>query len=228
MLHWPHENSHAAADASRRDRGAFGRPGQAHPGGLGWDQDRGAVAAPGRAATGVDRRGLGADAHELDPVDSWHQRDGAPCVTAQGPTGSPPAFDSAGPGGLGGPPGTVPPGVGASPRAMGWSHPGRASEAAVWDPAEGPAGPDVDASVGLPPETGQPCVPASSDQRGPTLPAGVKKNSPGWGPGRPSSSKMRPASRCIRVWAGAGRNGDTACGFPRPASTANGSISRGG
>ena len=39
---------------------------------------------------------------------------------------------------------------------------------------------------------------------------------------------MRLGSPCTRAWAGAGPNGDSACGSPPPASTGSGSISPGG
>src|SRR6516164_2367962 len=223
-----HETTLRTADASGGDARAAGGAGQGNFGRLGWDEDRGAVTHPGRAAPGVDYRGPGPHADESDPLDSWRQRRRVAGAGSQAPAWAPEPPDpgrSAGPGGAAGrASGSLRPASG----AVGWADPGRASPAAVWDSPASAAGPRVASPIGLPAETRQPHLSAGPRPRRRALSTGAKKNSGGWGPARPSCSKMRPASPCTRAWAGAGPAAGSGCGSSPPASIGSDSISRGG
>lgn len=64
--------------------------------------------------------------------------------------------------------------------ALGWSHRGRASEETVWAKANGEAGSALDASVGVPVKTSQLCLSSSARREDPTISEGFKKDSRPW------------------------------------------------
>ena len=96
-------------------------------------------------------------------------------------------------------------------RAVGRADGGGAPEAALRDRGASPTGAAVDAPPGVPPEAGQPRVPAGTSHSGPAVPAGVKKNWRPWARLRRWSSKTRPGLPCTRAWGGGGP--DAASGF---------------
>jgi len=160
MLFSMHEKSRADVNPPFCQEGATARFGRTDSGSLGRDKDRCFAADIRGAASRLDLRGLGIDPHELKSLDSWRKCGWGRNAEAEGdpgpslPARKPSEEDS------GETLGTVSRVVWAKPSALGRPNAGDAFEAAVWDKAESPASPEVDAPIGLPDEAGQLLLPA--------------------------------------------------------------------
>ena len=160
MLFSAHEKSRTDVNPPFRQEGTATLFGRTDSGSLGRDKDCCFAAGIRRAASRLDLRGLGFDPHEFRPLDSWCKRRWGRNAEAKGDTGSSlPAREPSGED-----PGeavrAVARVVWAEPSALGRPDVGEAFEAAVWDNAESPASPEVDAPIGLPDEAGQLLLPA--------------------------------------------------------------------
>src|SRR3989338_4125925 len=228
MIPWRHETTDVRAAAPRGHPGTLGGHGERDSRSSDRSEDCRPLAGAGRAAPQLDRGGVGPDPDELEPVEARGEGRGGGVVVPQAPSRPSGPTDSRPTSQAGAASGAVTAGLWTASGAMGWTHAGGPPEAEVWHRLEGAASADVDASVGVSPDAGQPCVPAGANGRCHAVPASVNKNSRPWDRARPSSSRMRRGSPVIPGWGGGGPSGASGCGFPRPASIMNGSTSRAG
>lgn len=204
MLNWMHEKSHAGIDPYGSQQEATVSHGRGDPRRLDWDKDCCFVAGAGRSASWMDNRGLGPNAHEPDSVDSCGERRRAGGLKIQAQTWktrpiSPKASENSR-----GPLGGFASKVWVESSSVGRPHVGGSLKASLRDNPKSKAGPEVDASAGIPPEAGQLLVSSSSIPRGQEVPQGFKKNLGCWVPRRLWSSRTRQALACIPDWAEGG------------------------
>ena len=186
------------------DSGALGALCQERSRGLDRFESRRVASPAGRTETGLGRSGLGLTADEPESLGSGGEY-GRPKGFVEQESARP-AFpiDAAYRAGSRTPSGGISPAIWVEPGPLGRSDPGCTSKASVRDKVEGPAGPKLDAPVGVSSEKGKLYV--SSGQRGGSqeVPSRVKKNSKIWVSGRRSFSRMRQDLPCTPVWAWAG------------------------
>lgn len=163
------------------------------------NKGRGPVADVGRSASKLDLRYPWDVAPDVERVDTQGERKGVEDIRTPQETRSacsPDAEDSAR---ITRTLGEVPFGVRAESSAMGRSHAGGTPEAAVRDNAEGSSGPGVDASIGIPAETGQLFISSGTKRGCEAVSSGVKKNCRLWAPRKRSCLRMKRASPSILV-----------------------------
>jgi len=222
MLPWPYEKSHLELDAPRSHERASGRPRRGSARGAGWSKGSGLAPPPRRATSGMDRRGLGRDPHEPEPVDPRREQRWARGLDAQAEVGTPHPISPADPESARPALGAVPASAWAESRAVGRADGGGAPEAALRGRRESPTGAAVDALPRVPSEAGQLLLPAGARPSGRAVPAGVKKNWRPWARLRPWSSRTRRGSPCTRAWVGGGPDGGSGSGSRPPVSIASG------
>lgn len=150
--------------------------GPASPGSRCGNEGRSFIADTGGSASGMDRQRIGDDASEPESLDAQGERAGNESPRTREATRAARSDNAKGSSAIGGSPGTVSLGVWAEPGSVGRTHPGGAPEAPLWNHLEGPAGPVLDAPVGLPPEAGWVLLSASQERRSSAISPGLKKN----------------------------------------------------
>ena len=162
MLIWLHEKPDFKFNAWRgpeRSTPSF-RPD--HSWGLGGNKDCCPVVGNRGAKAGMDKRGLGLNADELEPLDSFREPGRVGCASASNPVRSADSIN-------------VQHAEGAclsfrkesgrvrfKPCALGRTHSSGAPKTAVWPKANGEAGSALDASAGVPVEASRLCLSPSS------------------------------------------------------------------
>ena len=162
MLIWLHEKPHIEFNTwrgAKRSTSSF-RPD--HSWGLDWNKDCCPVVGNRGAETGMDKRGLGLNSDELEPLDSLREPGGTGCASASNPVGPADSVNVQHAEGaclsLREEPGRVR----FKPCALGRADRGGASKAALWPKANGEASSALDASAGVPIEASRLCLSSSS------------------------------------------------------------------
>ena len=162
MLIWPHEKPDIDFDTWRSPKGSTSSLRPDHSWGLDWNKDCRPVVGNRGAKARMDKRGLGFDSGELEPLDSFREPGWVGCASASnsvGPTDSVNLQHAEGaclsvreePGR-----------VWFKPCALGRTHRGGAPKAALWPKANGEASSALDASAGVPVEASRLCLSSSS------------------------------------------------------------------
>ena len=150
--------------------------GPASPGSRCGNEGRGSLTDSGGSASGMDRQRIGDDAPEPESLDAQSERAGNESSRTHEATRPARAANDQGASAIGGPSGTVSLGVWAEPGSVGRTHLGGPPEASLWNNLEGPAGPVLDAPVGLSAEAGWIFLSASQERRSSAISPSLKKN----------------------------------------------------
>jgi hypothetical protein len=223
-----HAKSRIDVDPPFGHPGATSGAGTADSGCLGRVKDCGATPDSRRSAPGLDRPGPGTDADELEPLDSSCKRSGRRRLEAASQARAPIAVDACFEQSFGEGLGEVTPILRAESRPVGRADAGDLLEASMGNKSEGPTGPILDASVGLPAEAGQLQLSASQRRRSSQVSAHPKKNFGAWVGVRRWSFRTRRGSACIPAWDEVGRNAANGCGLRPRVAIMRGSIFPGG
>ncbi len=176
MLVWFHEKPHFNFNTWRSPKRSTSIFCPDHSWGLDRNKDCCPVVGNRGAEARMDKRGLGFNTDELEPLDSCRE---PAWVGRASATNSVRAAESVN---LQGAEDTclslreASGRVWFKPCALGWPHRGGASKKAVWPKSNGEAGSALDASVGVPVEASQLCLSASSCRRDQAISEGFKKN----------------------------------------------------
>jgi len=217
-----HEKPIVSVNASGGQPRASVVHGSASPGSRCGNEDSGFTADTRGSASGMDCRGPGDDASELESLDAQGERTGAEGPGTSKATGASGSFNSQGASAIGRPPGAVPFGVWAEPGSLGRPHISGPPEASFRDNPEGSPGPVLDAPARLPAETLWVFVPSRTKLGGQAISPALKKNSSPSKRARRSSLRMKRVLRCILGSGLGGRRWESGCVFQRRASIGRG------
>ena len=162
MIIWVHEKPHFNFNTWRSPKRSTSSFRPDHSWGLDWNKDCCPVVGNRGAKARLDKRGLGLNSDELEPLDSFGEPRRVGCASA---TNSVWSADSVN---LQHAEGTClslrkePGRVWVKPCALGWADRGGTSKAGVWLKANGEASSALDASVGVPVEASQLYLSSSS------------------------------------------------------------------
>lgn len=221
MLIWLHEKPHFDFNTWRSPKRATVGFRSDHSWGLDGNKDCCPVVGNRGAKARMDKRGLGLNSDELEPLDSFREPRRFSCASASNSVGpadsvnvqhAEGAFLS-----LRKEPGRVR----FKPCSLGWAHRGGAPKAAVWPKANGEASSALDASAGVPVEASRLCLSSSSHGGDQAVSEGFKKNLRPWVPRKQWSFRTRQVLPCIRAWVAVGLALASGCGWPLPASIEN-------
>lgn len=176
MVSWLYEKPILKVNASGGHPRSSALHGPASPGSGCGNEDRSFIADTGGSASGMDRQRIGDDAPEPESLDAQSERAGNESSRTSEATRAARAADAKGASAIGGSSGTVSLGVWAEPGSVGRTHLGDPPEASLWNNLEGPAGPVLDAPVGLSAEAGWVFLSASQERRSSAISPGLKKN----------------------------------------------------
>jgi len=221
MLIWLHEKSHFDVNTSRSPKRSTSSFRPDHSWGLGRNKDCCPVVGNRGAKARMDKRGLGLNSDELEPLDSFREPRWVGCASASKSVGPADSVNVRHAEGaclsLGKEPGRVR----FKPCALGRAHRGGAPKAAVWPNANGEASSALDASAGVSVEASRLCLSSSSLGGGQAVSEGFKKNLRSWVLRRQWSFRTRQVLACIRAWVAVGLALASGCGWPLPASIGN-------
>ena len=162
MLIWVHEKPHFNFNTWRSPKRSTSSFCPDHSWGADWNKDCCPVVGNRGAEARMDKRGLGLNSDELEPVDSFREPGWVGCASTSNsvrPADSVNIQDAEGTClSLGEEPGRV----WFKPCALGWTDRGGTPKAAVWPKANGEASSAVDASAGVPVEASRLCLSSSS------------------------------------------------------------------
>jgi len=221
MLIWVHEKPHFNFNTWRYPKRSTFSFCPDHSWGLDWNKDCRLVVGNRGAKAGVDRRGLGLNTDELEPLDSYREPGRAGCASATNSVRPAESVNLQHAEGACLSLREEPSGVRFKPCALGRAHRDGASEAAIWSKANGEASSALDASAGVPVEASRLCLSSSSRGGDQAVSEGFKKNLRHWVLRKQWSFRMRQVLPCIRVWVVVGLALASGCGCPRPASIGN-------
>ena len=162
MIKWVHEKPNFISDKSRSEQGDSFSFRSNRSWRLARDKDCCFIAVNRGAEAGMDWHGSRVKPHEPKPMDSCHKSEwgiGSSAPDSIWPTDSLDLQDAEGTGFSFR---EEPSGVWFESWALGWTLGGRTSETAVWTKANGEASAALDASVRVPTEESELCLPAGS------------------------------------------------------------------
>ena len=162
MLIWVHEKPNSNFNTWRSQKRSTSSFRPDHSWGLDWNKDCCPVVGNRGAKARMDKRGLGLNSDELEPLDSFRESRRVGCTSATYAVWSADSVN------LQHAEGTClsvrkePSRVRFKPCSLGRTHRGDTPKAAIWPKANGEAGSVLDSSTGVPIETGQLCPSSSS------------------------------------------------------------------
>ena len=221
MLAWFYEKPYSNSNTWRSPKREASSFCPDHSWGLDGNKDCCPVVGNRGAKARMDKRGLGLNSDELEPLDSFCEprRFGwASASNSVGPADSVNVQYAEGAClSLRKEPGRVR----VKPCSLGWAHCGGALKAAVWAKTNGEASSALDASARVSVEASRLCVSSSSRGADQAVSEGFKKNLRPWIRRKPWSFRTRQGLPCIRAWVGVGLVSASGCGWPRPVSIGN-------
>ena len=162
MLIWVHEKPHINFNPWRSPKRSTSSFRPEHSRSLDWNKDCCPVVGNGGAKARMDKRGLGLNSDELEPLDSFREPGWVGCASASNSVGPADSVNIQHAEGaclsLREEPGRVR----FKPCALGRTDRGGAPKAAVWPKANGEASSALDASAGVPAEASRLCLSSSS------------------------------------------------------------------
>src|SRR3990172_7682578 len=162
MLIWLHEKPHFDFNPWRGPKRSTSSFRPDHSWGLDWNKDCCPVVGNRGAKARMDKRGLGLNSDELEPLDSFREPRRVGCASASNSIGPADSVNVQHAEGaclsLRKEPGRVR----FKPCSLGRAHRGGAPKAAVWPKANGEASSALDASAGVPVEASWLCLSSSS------------------------------------------------------------------
>lgn len=162
MLIWLHEKPHINFNPWRSPKGSTSNFRPDHSWGLDWNKDCCPVVGNRGAKARLDKRGLGLNSDELEPLDSFGEPRRVGCASASNSVGPADTVNVQHAEGACVSLGEEPGRVRFKPCSLGRAHCGDAPKAAVWPKANGEASSALDASVGVPVEASQLYLSSSS------------------------------------------------------------------
>lgn len=162
MLRWVHEKPHINFNTSRSQKGSTFSIRPNHPWSLDWNKDCCLVIVDRRAEARMDKRSLGFDSDEFEPLDSCCEPERVGCASASNSVGSAESANVQHAEGACLSLREEPRRVWFKPGALGWAHCGGTPEAVVWLKANGEASSAMDASAGVSVEASRLCLSSSS------------------------------------------------------------------
>ena len=176
MLIWLHEKPHFNFNTWRSPKRStfIFRPD--HSWGLDWNKDCCPVVGNRGAKARMDKRGLGFNPDELEPLDSFRESGRIGCASASNPVRSADSVNLQHAEGACFSLRKEPGRVWFKPFALGWADRGDTSKAGVWLKANGETSSALDASAGVPVEARQLSLSSSSRGGDQAVSEGFKKN----------------------------------------------------
>jgi len=224
MICFRHEESNVNFEAFRSKPRAPFVLCPKNPGGLYWVKDSGFVADIGGSASGVDNRGIGADASEFESMDAQSKPRRGGSLKNKTQAWTPSSIGSEDCLRIGGSVKKVSPRFWDKSNSVGWPDPGGSPESTLWHKDKSASGSVLASSIGLPFKKGELHLFAGSARRSQRVSEGIKKNFKILSLGRLLFLKMKRGLPCIPGWVEDGPNVVCGCVFPPIASTVRGSI----
>jgi hypothetical protein len=162
MLIWLHEKPHFNFNTWRSPKRSTSIFRSDHSWGLDWNKDCCPVVSNRGAKARMDKRGLGLNSDELEPLDSFREPRWVGCASASNSIGPADSVNVQHAEGACLSFRKEPGRVRVKPCSLGWAHCGDTPKAAVWPKANGEASSALDASVRVPVEASQLCLSSSS------------------------------------------------------------------